>query len=165
MFDVVAPPTARLCKEDGAPVLRDVPVGSGQLDDLKAALVEAGLPADDITEDGRRFFAYATLDGELVGYGGFELYASTALVRSLVVLPRFRKTGIGRNMALILFRRVFDLGGSELYLLTNSARVFFEKLGFVAMNRSSAPNAIVSTSQFTGLCPASAILLYRRNEP
>ena len=40
--------------------------------DLALALQEAVLPTDDLAEPGRSFFAYATVSGERVGYGGFE---------------------------------------------------------------------------------------------
>jgi len=58
-------------KEDGTPLLVDTPV-AGSDTGLITALQEAGLPTDDLAESGRSFFAYATVAGERVGYGGFE---------------------------------------------------------------------------------------------
>lgn len=74
-------PAGEICKEDGTTLLADTPI-AGSDPDLALALHEAGLPTDDLTEPGRRFFAYATVSGERVGFGGFEHMGRDVLVRS-----------------------------------------------------------------------------------
>ena len=58
-------------------------------------------------------------------------------------------------------RRAFDRGARRAWLLTISAAPYFEKIGFARIPREAAPHDIAATSQFTTLCPASAVLLSR----
>lgn len=148
-------------KEDGSPLLVDTPI-AGSDPDLALALQEAVLPTDDLAEPGRSFFAYATVSGERVGYGGFERLGRDVLVRSLVVLPHARHRGIGGGMFALLLRRAFDEGGRDAWLLTTTAAPFFERAGFKPIERSAAPAAILATRQAASLCPSSAVLLGRR---
>jgi amino-acid N-acetyltransferase len=53
-------------------------------------------------------------------------------------------------------------GIRELWLLTTNTERFFERLGFERMNRADAPASIAATSQFAGLCPASAIVMRKQ---
>jgi arsenate reductase len=153
-------PPHELLKEDGTPFLLDRPA-SGSDPELDQALRAAGLPADDLTEPGRSFLAFETLSGERVGYGGFELTRREVLVRSLMVLPQARHRGIGGGILALLLRRAFDAGGRQAWLLTTAAASFFQRAGFAPVERSAAPEEILSTRQARELCPASAVLLRR----
>ena len=153
-------PADEICKEDGVPLLVDTPI-AGSDAGLALALQEAGLPTDDLAEPGRSFFAYATVSGGRVGYGGFERMGSDVLVRSLAVLPSARHRGIGGGMLALLLRRAFDAGGRDAWLLTTTAAPFFERAGFKPVERGAAPASILSTRQAASLCPASAVLLKR----
>lgn len=130
-------PAGEICKEDGTTLLVDTPI-AGSDPDLALALHEAGLPTDDLTEPGRTFFAYATVSGERVGFGG-----------------------IGSGMLALLLRRAFDEGGRQAWLLTTTAAPFFERAGFKPVERAIAPASVLATRQAASLCPASAALLRR----
>jgi len=153
-------PAGGTCKEDGTPLLVDAPIEGGD-PGLVLALQEAGLPTDDVIEPGRTFFAYATVSGERVGYGGFERTDQNVLVRSLVTLPHICHRGLGSGMLALLLRRAFDDGGRDAWLLTTTAAPFFERAGFKPVERSVAPASILATRQAASLCPASAVLLKR----
>jgi arsenate reductase len=153
-------PLADFIKDDGEPALRDGAV-AGDDADLIAALAAAGLPADDLGEPGRSFFAFRSLSGRLLGFGGFELYDAEVFLRSLVVLPEARGAGVGKAIVARLARRAFDLGGRRLWLMTTNAAPFFEKTGFKRIDRTDSPAAILATRQAQGLCPASAAILTR----
>lgn len=153
-------PSVAFDKEDGSPVLIDTPI-DGSDDALIQALQDADLPVDDLREPGRQFFAYATLAGERVGYGGFEHFGQQVLVRSLVALPHARHRGIGGGMLALLLRRAFDKGARDAWLLTTTAAPFFERAGFKCVERMTAPTAILSTRQAESLCPSTATLLTR----
>nr|WP_281413598.1 arsenic resistance N-acetyltransferase ArsN2 [Microvirga antarctica] len=146
-----------LDKEEGSPFLTDTAIETSQ--ELIDALQTAGLPTDDLNDSGRSFFRYSKLGGSPVGFGGFELYGSDALLRSMVVSPDARGQGIGRNIALLLSRRASDLGARTAYVLTTTAAPFFEAQGFKPISRDEAPAAILSTRQAADLCPASATVL------
>ncbi|MFT3987458.1 MAG: arsenic resistance N-acetyltransferase ArsN2 [Aestuariivirga sp.] len=150
-------------KEEGAPFLEDVAISGGH-EPFRAALEEAGLPVDDLQEPGRVFFLYRALDGEVLGYGGYELHGSDVLLRSILVMPRHRKSGIGRNILPLLLFRTLKAGAHRAYLLTQSAVRFFEHAGFRPLARDMAPPAIRETRQAAALCPASAVLMARKIE-
>jgi arsenate reductase len=152
---------SNLRKEDGAGFLRDEPT-SGDDADLRAALSDAQLPVDDLCEPGRRLFRYRTLEDTTVGFGGYELYGSNALLRLIVVLPAARSARVGRNLVPLLMRRAFDAGARRAFVLTTTAKEFFERLGFEPISRESAPATVLATRQAVGLCPATAPLLARR---
>ena len=139
--------------------LRYVPI-SGQDAALAATLTAAGLPIDDIGEDGRRFFRFDD-NGKVVGYGGFEPHGDHALVRSIVVAPALVGQGYGRSIAEAVMREAGKAGARQAFLLTTSAEAFFRHLGFAALDRADAPLAILNTRQATSIC-SSATLLARR---
>jgi len=154
------PPAAEFLKEEGAPFLQDETI-PGDDPALAAALEAAALPADDLEEPNRAFFAYRTLGGVIVGFAGFELYGVDAFVRSIVVLPDARNRRIGRNLVPLLLYRAFRTGARTAWLLTMEAADFFEKTGFKRRVRADAPPSILQTRQATSLCPASAVLMSR----
>jgi arsenate reductase len=148
-------------KEDGAHFLRDDRIAA---DDpaLIAALRAANLPVEDLAESERRFFAYRTLAGTPVGFGGYELYGRDALLRSVVVLPKVQTKKIGRNLVPLLAYRAFREGARVAWLLTMSAAGFFEKIGYQRRSRDEAPAAILTTRQAKSLCPKSAVLMAKK---
>lgn len=151
-------PLADYVKDDGEPCLRDEEISAAD-PAFVAALTAADLPTGDIAEPGRRFYAYRTLSGALVGYAGRELYATEALLRSLVVLPEARGKGVGKAIVARLARRSFAEGASSLTLLTTSAADYFAGIGFKRIERAEASEAILTTRQAKDLCPSSAVIL------
>lgn len=154
-------PAADAVKDDGTPFIRDEPWTAD--DDLALHLEAAGLPTGDLLEPGRTFFRYGLLGGTTVGFGGFERHGPDALLRSLCLMPRFHRQGIGRNMALLLMRRAFDRGARRAFAFagTPETAAFLQALRFVEISRDAAPASILATRQATALCPASAPLLTR----
>lgn len=161
VLDLLAPgATASVIKEESVSFLRDERI-AGSDPALLAAIQDAGLPADDLAEPGRTFFAYRTLAGDLVGYGGYEALGGHALLRSIVVLPESRASALGRNLVALLLRRAFDDGARRAWVLTTSAAPFFEKVGFKTVARDDAPATVLATRQAASLCPSDASLLVR----
>ncbi|GAK73173.1 hypothetical protein RRU01S_32_00350 [Agrobacterium rubi TR3 = NBRC 13261] len=76
-------------------VIRLEPVGADD-PELKATLIEAHLPTDDIRDEGRSLFKAVAEDGATVGYSGIEACGDASLLRPLVVLPDHRGKGFGR---------------------------------------------------------------------
>lgn len=153
-------PMADFVKDDGEICLRDTEAADRDAG-MVAALTAEGLPTDDLTEPGRRFFVYRTLTGEVVGYAGWELYGADVFLRSLTVLPGWRGKGVGKAIVARIARRAFDEGARSAWLMTISAAAFFEAIGFKRVERADAPEAILETRQAKGLCPASAVVLKR----
>ncbi len=76
-------------------------------------------------------FVVGELDGEVVGCGGIEMYGTSAVIRSIVVDERMRRTGLGRRLAERLISDARAAGASDLYLFTADAHEFWKHLGFV----------------------------------
>jgi amino-acid N-acetyltransferase len=49
----------------------------------------------------------------------------------------------------------------SMYLLTTTAEEFLRRRGYRTVARSEAPAAIQSTTDFSKLCPSSAILMVK----
>ena len=128
---------------------------------IETLLRQAQLPTDGIERNPGNFIV-ATENAALVGAAGFEKCGKdSGLLRSVAVLPEYRKRGIARE----LYRRVALQARcsriSALYLLTTTAQGYFARLGFAETSRIDAPQAIKETRQFRVSCPASAIFMCR----
>jgi amino-acid N-acetyltransferase len=122
-------------------------------------LDSALLPREDVTETALQYFLVARLDTHIVGVVGLERYQEVALLRSLVVAKEHTGLGVGKRLVAAAEARAADMKIETLYLLTTTAERFFARLGFQRLQRELAPLAIQSTSQFSSLCPASAVLM------
>ena len=122
-----------------------------------SALKENGLPTSDI--DTSKHFFLLTHGGRVAATGGLEFFEDCGLLRSVTVKKELRKTGLGRMVNEELEKISRQNGVRSLYLLTTSAKEFFEKLGYLEIHRSHVPPAIRNTAEFSSLCPCSATLM------
>lgn len=136
---------------------------SGSDAEFKDALVRAGLPTADLEDEGRSFFRAVTSNGDTVGYSGLEACGNDVLLRSLVVLERYRGRGFGQTLAEAIIEKAGrDIG---VFLATTSAAPLFERLGFASVDRRDVPAAVLSTRQLSGICPASATIMKLNRPP
>ncbi|MDQ1186754.1 arsenic resistance N-acetyltransferase ArsN2 [Agrobacterium larrymoorei] len=135
-------------------ILRQMTVLEAQ----RKALEAEGLLVEDLEGPDRRYFSAANEEGHVVGYSGLEYCdEKNALLRSVVVLPSFRSQGLGRKLVELMLAEVHP--SADVYLVTTSAADFFESIGFARISRDATPQAILSTRQLSGLCPASATVM------
>jgi amino-acid N-acetyltransferase len=128
------------------------------LTSIEQLLQDNHLPDRDIYENSILLFI-ASIASKDIGVGGLELYENICLLRSLVIRDAFRGKGYGKELTNKLIDRAKDKGVKEVYLLTTTAADFFRKIEFKKIDRDRVPLAIKNTSQFSSLCPASAICL------
>jgi N-acetylglutamate synthase-like GNAT family acetyltransferase len=133
---------------------------SGASAELARALTHEGLPTGDLNAPARVFLRFGASDAA-VGLGGYEMHGTDALLRSIVVLPEHRGRGIGAGIVAALSEHARRAGARHLFLMTTTARPFFERLGFAVRDRASAPPAILASPQVAELCPSSAVLMSR----
>lgn len=120
-------------------------------------LQQQKLPVSDINED---TLLYILLDGEKpVGTAGLDIFDDCSLLRSISVTGEVRGKGYGRTLIEQIERFAKDSGISSMYLITHTAKVFFERQGYLVIDRTTAPDAIKQTDQFTGLCPSTAVVM------
>jgi len=125
----------------------------------KRLLASSGLPVDDLTP-GHLAFA-VTESGRVIGVIGVETLDDTGLLRSLAVAPEARGRAVGEALVEALERDCRGRGIGSLWLLTTDADQYFSRLGYSARDRSQAPAVVRGTAQFSTLCPASAVLMFK----
>jgi N-acetylglutamate synthase-like GNAT family acetyltransferase/SAM-dependent methyltransferase len=141
-------------------------VRPADLGGVQALLRAADLPVDGVAdqfEDG--YVVVAEADGAIVGAAGLEIYGGYGLLRSVVVAPEWR----GRGIAESLLRDRVEWGAARglraIYLLTTTAGSYFEKRGFASVERDMVPGAVRRSSEFTDICPTTAVALELRLKP
>ncbi len=90
---------------------------------------------------------------------GIERYETDGLLRSLVVAPSVRGQGLGEALVHEIEHHARAIGLSSLYLLTTTADKFFDRLGYERIQRDAAPAAVKKSSEFSTLCPSSAVCM------
>ena len=130
-------------------------LGSGDLALLENLLRSHHLPTEDCAEQ-RHNFCGVFDQGDLVAAGGLEPAANYALLRSVVVQERYRSRGLARAVSEFLINQARSEGRKAVYLLTETAETYFEKLGFSRLDRTQVPLEIRQTRQFASLCPDTA---------
>jgi amino-acid N-acetyltransferase len=130
--------------------------------DVKALLSNCALPHEDLTPAHLTLFRIVRQDAALVAVAGLEILAPSGLLRSLAVAPSVRRRGLGTRLVGAMESLASENGLTELYLLTVTAPEFFAKHDYRRIARSDAPGTIQTTTEFTGLCPASAVCMFKR---
>ena len=126
---------------------------------LKVLLDGSGLPSSDLTEAHLPHFIILGQAGRVAGSVGIEVSGDAALLRSLAVDTMMRGEGYGARLLELIEAHARDQGVRRLYLLTTSADNFFMHQGYERTERAGVPEAIRNTTQFAGICPASASCL------
>lgn len=128
------------------------------LDAVSALLADAALPREGVAEHFGHFLV-ARADGKVVGAVGMERYGSSALLRSLVVVPPHRGRGLGRALTERLLQEARAQGVRRAFLLTETAAKFFAKFGFSQVEREEADAGVRSSVEFRTACPQSALCM------
>ncbi len=115
---------------------------------FRELLRASDLPADDLNFSKDLLVGYFEGDA-LVGTGGLEVYGSYGLLRSLSVKFGIRGKSVGTNIAEYLIDEAKDKKLKAIYLLTEKASGFFQKRGFVSVNREQVPDELKVSSEFS----------------
>lgn len=130
------------------------------LKDIISLLDNNKLPSNDCNEHIKNFIVIEN-NNEIIGAGGLEVYDDIGLVRSIVVDQQYRSNGIAKKLYKLIEAQAYQFNIKSLYLLTETAIEYFNKLGFEIKQRSEIPITIIQTKQLKELCPASATVMYR----
>ena len=117
--------------------------------DLPTAGLQPSLPDFLVAQDGERVIAAI----------GLEIYGNAALLRSAVVDPGRRGTGLGRDLVSGLLEHARRRGVREVYLLTTTAERYFPRFGFTPVARQAVAPAVRVSEEFRGACPDSAVAM------
>jgi N-acetylglutamate synthase-like GNAT family acetyltransferase len=138
------------------------PLQAWERDGVGAALVRAGLPADDIGDPYVLFWRFETYEDVPVGFGGLEIYDYDALLRSVVTLPPVRQVGMGAAIVAALEAQARARRCRTIYLLTVAEADFFARLGYKPCARADVPEAMRAGRQFADLCPPAATVMAKK---
>ncbi|OLB11299.1 MAG: hypothetical protein AUH10_10275 [Gammaproteobacteria bacterium 13_2_20CM_66_19] len=122
---------------------------------IRALLEASGLPTSDLAS-ARPEFAVIRERGQVVAAGALQRYGSSALLRSVVVTPARRRSGLGQIIVAELERLARASQITRLILLTETAAEFFTRQGYRVIERGAAPKDMQESAEFRSLCPTSA---------
>lgn len=134
-------------------------------DDLHAvvSLLRArSLPTDGVADLLRahpEHVRIAELNGAVVGTAALDVHAPFALLRSVAVATDLATLGVGTRLVTDVITSARSSGLHALFLLTTTAADWFPRFGFAVVERSSVPDDIASTVEFTSACPSSATVM------
>jgi amino-acid N-acetyltransferase len=131
------------------------PASAQDLIAIRALLERSGLPTSDL-ESARPEFAVLREDSQVVAAGALQRFGSSALLRSVVVAPDRRGSGLGQVIVSELERVARATDISHLFLLTQTAAEFFARRGYRVIERNTAPEDMQGSEEFLSLCPGSA---------
>lgn len=138
-------------------------IRAGRPTDFAAALEllkHSGLPTAGVPATLEGYVVVVTPAGNLAGLAGLERYGTEGLLRSVVVVPELRGTGVGRALSERVVSEAGKRGVTDLYLLTTTAEGYFPKLGFAAIARNAIPSGVQQSLEFRGACPDTAIAMH-----
>jgi len=141
-------------------------IRSATEDDLPAItdlLRTSGLPAADVTPAlCRHFRVLCDGDDGVCGTVGLQVFESVALLRSLAVHPDLRGRGFGQSLMLDVEAYARSEAVRAMYLLTETARPFFETLGYSVIDREVVPPDVAATQEFEQLCGRKATCMWKQ---
>ncbi|MFC5380973.1 GNAT family N-acetyltransferase [Aquipuribacter nitratireducens] len=142
--------TLRLAAAADAPAVRDL-------------VAAAGLPLAGLDDVWVTVVAVRP-DGTLAAVAALERHGAgetTAfLLRSVVVEPAHRGTGLGRRLVAATLAHVDPT--APVALLTETAAPWFDRLGFARVARGDLPPSLAGSVELVSACPASATAMLRR---
>lgn len=120
------------------------------------------LPTSDLNEQALAHFFGCGKETRPDGVIGLEIHEQDGLLRSLVVAEAARNCGCGKALVTLLERYAKAQNVQRLYLLTMTAERFFTALGYRKIARQDVPTTIRNTTEFTSLCPDSAVVMCKQ---
>jgi amino-acid N-acetyltransferase len=129
-------------------------------------LESSHLPKAGVAENIQNFMLALEQD-KVIGCAGLEIHGDAGLLRSVAVDSHYQKQGLGSRLT----ESILDLAEhhrlSSVSLLTETAKDYFPRFGFVEVSRKELPESLKESAEFKGACPdsATAMMLELDNDP
>ena len=124
-------------------------------------LKSQNLPSEDLPDVLTDFYAAVNAE-KLIGLIGMERYGNFGLLRSMVVHPDYRNKGVAETLVIHLEKEAKATGITDMYLLTETADKYFTRKGYSTITRESVPDELKQSSEFSHVCPASAVVMKKK---
>jgi N-acetylglutamate synthase-like GNAT family acetyltransferase len=138
--------------------LRVLPLATWERDGVRAALIGAGLSADDVGDAALLFWRFET-DDVPVGFGGLRIHGRDAELRAVLTLPPLRQGGLGRTIVADLESEAALHKCRAIYLATRTQAGFFSRLGYAPCAPADVPQTIRASARFNVLVSAGAAIM------
>ena len=126
----------------------------GDFPEIQRLLQASGLPLAGVEDNIGNFFVAET--ERIAGVIGLEHQGQAAMLRSLAVEAAMRKAGLAAALVERALAAAREAGAKDVYLLTNTAQKYFERLGFKTISRDQVPPDLLSRSALSGACPVTS---------
>ena len=134
------------------------------LEAIFALLELVNLPTGGVKENINTFFILQEIDGTIKGCIGLELYNEYALLRSAAIHPENQGQGLGSKLTAAVTLLAKELGVRKLYLITETAKEFFERKGFTLVSKDEIPESVKGSVEFTFRCAEKGVTMIRELE-
>lgn len=135
------------------------PAQLSHFEEVVQFLHKVKLPTEDLSENSLAGFILAFDNSHLIGTAGIEYHNKYALLRSVAIDETQRNKKIAEALTKQILLEAESKGVCEVFLITNTADQYFEKQGFITVERVNVPIEIVTTQQFSTICPSSAVVM------
>lgn len=138
----------------------EIIAGTDYRKQIEALLKAEKLPIADLPTSLENF-VIATIGDDIIGVAGLEIYGDHALLRSLAVKSQYRDQGIAGQLVQKIENLAQEKGLKDVYLLTETAANYFARKNYQPVPRDNAPAEIKLSSEFSSVCPQSAVLMMK----
>jgi N-acetylglutamate synthase-like GNAT family acetyltransferase len=142
-----------------APLMQPRVAAARDVEQIRGFLRENGLPNLGVEEWVKNFLIIEDDNGRWIGVVGLEVYGESGLLRSVAVDKGSRRKGHGRSLVTAALTGARSRGVRMVYLLTDDAGSYFERLGFQVVDRKDVDGAVKASLEFTEACPESATVM------
>lgn len=122
---------------------------------VRRLLSAAKLPLEGLDDHRERLWVW-DLDGTVVGAIAYEAYGDQGLLRSLIVDPAQRGTGLGAALLQAGLAEMRRAGLRNAYGLTTTIPDWLARLGWTELPQSAVPPALHQSMELRGACPDTA---------
>ncbi len=98
--------------------------------------------------------------GEIAAMAGVECHGDYGILRSVLVRPAFRGQGLAQALVKRLHAQSEQQGLRHLYLITEHAAGFFERLGYARLPLEETPEAVQAFRRQQCRCAPCAVAMH-----
>mgnify|MGYP002778929591 CR=1 FL=1 len=125
------------------------------LENVLTLLESSHLPKAGVAENIQNFVLALEQD-KLVGCAGLEIHDNAGLLRSVAIAKDYQQQGLGSKLTESILELAEHHKLSSVSLLTETAKDYFPRFGFVEVSRAALPQSLKESAEFKGACPDSA---------
>ncbi len=128
---------------------------------VRRLLSAAKLPLEGLDDHRERLWVWVQ-DGHVVGAIAYEAYGEAGLLRSLIVDPAQRGTGLGGALLHAGLGEMRKAGLRDAYGLTTTIPDWLARLGWTELDKATLPAELHQSMELRGACPDTARAFHLR---